>query len=186
MSVTKKPAQLATSATGANPTPEGEAVAPKGAKPKVEAVANVELVSLFEKYDLTIGQAESFFIELVEFIQSNQLDRATVIASMMRARKITFESAQSQYSRMKALLNNEEVLQELRDGKITLKVAREKTVKKQENPKSAKPEAKEKKFSDAMKAFVAAAKEGGYAIKEILLSVEAELKSAGIKLSNLV
>lgn len=158
-----------------------------GAKVKVkagenpEAAANEDLVALFESYDEGVKEAEKRFIDLVEFIQDKQMDRATVIASMMIARGISYDSAQTQYSRMKKILNNEEVLQELKDGKITLKVAREKTKKTQENPKAAKPEAKEQKYVNTLKNFVAAAKESGFSRKEIMVGVEAELKSAGIK-----
>lgn len=148
---------------------------------KAEAVASAELVALFEKYDEGVKQAESYFIELVEFIQDNQIDRATCIASMMQARGINYETAQTQYSRMRKIYNDEEVLQELKDGKISLKVAREKTKKTQKNPKSAKPEAKEQKYASTLKSFVAAAKESGFSRREIMVSVEAELKSAGIK-----
>ena len=151
-------------------------------KPKAKAVAapNMELVAILTKYDEKVEQAESFFIEFVEFIQQNEIERATVVASMMKARSITFESAQSQYSRMKGLLNDETVLQELKDGKISLKVARERTTSKQKNPKSAKPEAKEARYNSTLKAFVGAAKESGSTRKEILLGVDAELKAAGV------
>lgn len=150
-------------------------------KPNAQAEANEELVALFESYDEGVRQAEARFLELIEFIQEKQMDKATVIASMMRARGIDFSTAQTQYSRMKKIFNNEEVLEELKQGKISLKVAREKTKTPQKNPKSAKPEAKEQRFTTTMKAFVAAAKESGFARKEIMVSVEAELKSAGIK-----
>ncbi len=148
---------------------------------KAEAAANEELVALFEQYDEATRKTESYFIELVEFIQDKQLDRATVVASMMKARGIDYGTANTQYSRMKKLLNNEEVLEELKSGQITMKIAREKTKKTQENPKSAKPEAKEQRFTNTLKAFVAAAKESGFSRKEIMLSVEASLKDAGIR-----
>ncbi len=152
----------------------GEGQAPKaGAKAKPEPEANEELVGLFEKYDQVVEQAETYFIEMVEHIQKNQLDRATVVKSMMKARGITYETAQSQYSRMKKIFNNEEVLKDLKEGNITLKVAREKTVSGQKNPKAAKPEAKEARFTNTLKAFAGAAKESGFTLKEIMVSVEA-------------
>lgn len=161
--------------------PGAKVKAKTGAAAAEEATANEELVGLFESYDEKVAEAESIFVELVELIQEKQLDRATVVASMMQARGINYESAQSQYSRMKKIFNNEEVLQELKDGKITLKVARERTKDTQKNPKSSKPEAKEQKYTSTLKAFVAAAKESGLARREIMVGVEAELKSAGIK-----
>lgn len=161
---------------------EGTSPAPKpGAKPKADAAPNEALVSLFEKYDEKVSEAESYFVQLVEHIQTNELDRNTVVASMMRARGITYETAQSQYSRMKKIFNDETVLQELKEGKITLKAARERTTDKQKNPKTAKPEAKEARYTNTLKAFVSAAKESGFSLREIMLGVEAELKAASIK-----
>lgn len=172
-----------TASSSAAPAPHGEPeVKTKvGVKVKAEPVANPGLVAILEEYDTAVEQAETFFIQFVEYIQTNELDRATVVASMMKARGVTFETAQSQYSRMKKLLNNEEVLADLKAGKITLKVAREKTTDAQKNPKSAKPEAKEARYTNTLKAFVAAAKESGLPRREIMVGVEAELKAAEIK-----
>lgn len=161
--------------------PEGKPSTKPGVKPKADAAPNVQLVEIIESFDQQVEKAESFFVDMVEFIQKNQIDRDTVVVSMMKARGITFESAQTQYSRMKGLLNDEATLQELKEGKITLKVARQRTVKPQVNPKGSKPEAKEQKFSSTLKSFVSAAKESGFTLSEILTSVTAELKAAGIK-----
>lgn len=166
---------------------EGAAAAAPGTKTKVKVTAkadakpNEELIGLFESYDEHVAAAEKAFVEMVEFIQENQIDRATVIASMMKARSLSFESAQKEYGTMKKIFNNEEVLQELKDGKITMRVARQKTKTTQKNPKSAKPEAKEQKFNATLKSFVAAAKESGFSRAEILTTVTAELKAAEIK-----
>lgn len=166
---------------------EEEAVAKPGAKAKAKASTaenakpNEELVALFEGYDEHVAKAEAKFVELVELIHEKQLDRNTVVASMMVARGINYESAQSQYSRYKKIFNNEEVLQELKEGKITMRIARERTKEKQKNPKSSKPEAKEARYTNTLKHFVAAAKESGLGRREIMIGVEAELRSAGIK-----
>ena len=165
-------------------TEGGESESPPtkvSAKAKAEAAPNIECVALFEAYDEAVSTAEKTFIELIELIQEKQLDRATVIASMMKARGISYESAQTEYSKMKKIFNNEEVLEELKAGKITMKVARAKTKTTQKNPKAAKPEAKEQKYQSTLKAFVAAAKESGFTRREIMVGVEAELKSAEIK-----
>jgi hypothetical protein len=170
--------------TNPAPVPEGAATevntAPK-TKTKVEPVVDEGLVSAFVIYDEQVASAEKAFIELVEYIQEHQLDRATVIVSMMKARGISYESAQAKYGTLKKIFNNEEVLQELKDGKITLKVAREKTKSTQKNPASAKPEAKEARYTSTLKAFIASAKESGFSLREIMVGVEAELRSAGIK-----
>lgn len=148
---------------------------------KEDAKPNEELVGLFESYDEAVAKAESVFVELVELIQDKQLDRNTVVVSMMQARGINYETAQTQYSRMKKIFNNEEVLEELKAGKITMKIARERTKETQKNPKSSKPAAKEARYTNTLKAFIAAAKESGLARREILVGVEAELKAAQIK-----
>lgn len=167
---------------------EEEAEAPKakpGTKVKVKtdpnAKPNEELVSLFESYDEYVAKAEAKFVELVELIQEKQLDRNTVVVSMMQARGINYESANSQYSRMSKIFNNEEVLEELKAGKITMKIARERTKTPQKNPAATKPAAKEARYTNTLKAFVAAAKESGLARREIMIGVEAELKAAQIK-----
>lgn len=164
---------------------ESEGTAQPGAKPKAtskeDAKPNEELVGMFESYDEHVAKAEAAFVELVEFIQEKQLDRNTVVISMMIARSINYETAQTQYSKMKKIFNNEEVLEDLKAGKITMKIARERTKTEQKNPKSAKPEAKEARYTNTLKAFVAAAKESGLARREILIGVEAELKAAQIK-----
>lgn len=165
-------------------TEGGESTGPKtkvAVKAKAEAAPNTECVALFEAYDEAVATAEKTFIELVELIQEKQLDRATVIASMMKARGLSYESAQTEYSKMKKIFNNEEVLEELKAGKITMKVARAKTKSTQKNPKAAKPEAKEQKFNSTLKSFVSACKESGFTRREILTTIEAELKSAEIK-----
>ena len=171
-----------TSEAPAPESDEDETPTPKTkTKEKVEPTANETLVGLIETYDESVEVAEKSFIEMVEHIQDKQLDRATVIASMMRARGIAFEAAQTQYSKMKKIFNNEEVLAELKAGKITLKVAHQKTTKKQANPAAAKPEAKEANFTNKLKSFVLAAKESGFSRAEILVTVTAELKAAEIK-----
>lgn len=181
-----KPAPKAAAANAnpgvsAGPTEGASETAKPGAKPKAEAVPNEQLVQLLSKYDEHVEEAQSYYVQFCRFVQKNQVGRAEVVASIMRARSCTFETASSQYSRMKNILNNEEVLKELEDGKITLKVAREKTTKKQENPKNAKPEAKQERFDKAQTALVQAVKELGYDLKSAIMSYEAALKSAGIK-----
>lgn len=166
----------------ANPSPQGEPTeAPKVKKGVPEPVVHEGLVKIITNYDEHVEQAETYYVEMIEFIQGKQLSRADVVATLMRARGIGYETAQTQYSKMKGILNNKEILAELKAGKITLRVARERTTKKQENPKSSKPEAKEAKYSNALKGLAAAAKECGFDFDSVMLSVKAELHSVGIK-----
>ncbi len=166
--------------TAVSPAPEATTATKPGAKPKAEAKPDLKLVAIIEGHDQKVEEAEGFFIKWVEYIQENEVDRDTVVVSMMKARGITFESAQSQYSRMKKIFNDENVLQELKDGKITLKVARERTKSDQKKPKNSTPEAKEQKYNNGLKSFVAICKESGYTRQEILMGFTAELKAAGV------
>jgi len=176
-----KPAPKATVTAGVGVAEGVEETEKPGAKPKTEAKPNEELVGLLTRYDEHVEEAQTYYVEFCEFVQNNQIGRAEVTASIMKARGVTFETASSQYSRMKGILSDKKVLQDLKDGKITLKVARERTTKKQVNPKSAAPEAKSERFDKALKAIIEAAKENGYSLKSLLMSVEAQAKSAGIK-----
>lgn len=186
--VQKKTAGSSKSAAAAPQEDEEESPAPKpaaktkvGAKPKEEVEANEELSTLISEYDENVDKAEKSFIAMVEYIQENELDRATVVATMMLARSWTFEQAQKAYGKMKKIFNNQEVLDDLKAGKITLKVAREKTAtpKKDKVPPTA--EKKEQKFNNSLKSFVAVCKETGYSLEELLTTIKAELKSAQIK-----
>lgn len=149
---------------------------------KVEPKEVPELIVAIEEYDSAVSVAEEKFIALVEYIQENQVDKASVIGSLMKARGITYESAQTEFSKMKKIFNNEEVLADLKAGKITMKVAREKVKgEAKKNPEKAKADNKEAKFTNTLKAFTSAAKESGFSLKEIIVSVTAQLSAAGIK-----
>ena len=169
-------------ATKVSPAPTGAAVEVKpGVKQKPKPEANPTLVAIYSEYNTTVEKAESLFVKFARAVSDGQYDRGTVVASIQKARNCTYETADQQYSRIKKLLNDEETLKALEAGEITLRVAREKTKTPQKNPASSKPEAKEAKYNNTLKAFCSAAKESGYTLKEILMGVEAELKSAGIK-----
>lgn len=186
--------------TGTTTTTKAAPESPKpttdgGAKTKAQPEAKVH-TSLLEKiksYDESVAKAESYYVEIIEIIQTEKVSRADVVATLMRARGISFETAQSQYSRMKNIWQNPEVLKQLKDGEITLKIAREKTTKKQAGTEQAaagtgattgsggEKETKEARYDRVRKAFVAAVKECGFDLKSTLVGLEADLKAAGIK-----
>lgn len=128
---------------------------------------------------------------MIETVLTEKISRADVVATLMKARKVTYETAQSQYSRMKNIWSNPDILAQLKAGEITLKVAREATTKKQADPAGANAtapaggktsnETKEARFERAKKAHVASVKECGFDLKSSMLSFEADLKAAGIK-----
>lgn len=167
------------------------------AKTAPEAKVHPGLLVKIKAYDEAVSKAESFYIEIIEVIQSEKISKADVVQTMMKARGITFESASSQYSRMKGIWQNPEILQQLKDGTITLRMAREKTVKKQAGTVAAEAakasgtaatpgsggdkETKENRYDRCRKAFIASCRECGYDLKSILMSVEADAKAAGIK-----
>ena len=182
----------------------GTAVAPASPKPQTDAKAKTQpeakvhtgLLTLIKGYDDTVAKAESYYIEITELIQSEKLSRADVVATLMKARGITYESAQSQYSRMKQIWQNPEVLAKLKSGEITLKMARESTKKTQAGTAdaaatpatgagsaatSSEKETKEARYDRARKAHVAAVKECGFDLRSALMSFEADLKGAGVK-----
>ena len=150
-------------------------------KVKVEATVNTTLVIHFQTYYENVAKSESSLITLAEYVQNNSLDRATVVISLMKARNLTYETAAKHYGKLKRILNNEEVLKSLKDGKLTMKEAQSAVTTKQKNPASATAESKEAKYNNTLKAFATAAKETGHSLREIMVGVEAELKSAGIK-----
>ena len=167
--------------TSPAPSPTPSPAVQTKTKVKVEATVNSTLVTYFQTYYENVAKSESSLITLAEYVQKNSLDRATVVISLMKARNITYETAAQQYSKLKRILNNEEVLKGLKDGKLTMKEAQSAVTTKQKNPASASQESKEAKYNNTLKAFATAAKETGHNLKEIMVGVEAELKSAGIK-----
>lgn len=151
-------------------------------KEKVVVKANAKLVALFRQYDDAAKEHSSSLVRVAEFVQSNSITRAEVVVSMMEARGIEKVSADSQYSRIKKILTDPKILQELKDGTLTLKEARAKSTKKQENPNKEKQrENLEKRFNRVLTELAAIAKEGGFDLRSTVNSVSATLKKAGIK-----
>lgn len=168
-----------------SPAPQTDTKAKTAApEPKV----HTKLLNAIQKYDEHVQEAESYYVEMIEIIQTEKIPRGDVVQTLMKARKITFETAQSQYSRMKGIWQDPKVLSDLKSGAITLKIAREATKKTQANPANANAggegatkETKEARYERARKAHVAAVKECGFDIRSAMVSFEADLKSAGIK-----
>lgn len=173
-------------------TKESPAPAPAaGAKTAPEPKPHPKLLAAISNYDQHIQEAETYYVEMIELVLTEKINRADVVATLMKARKITFETAQSQYSRMKKMWENPEILKQLKNGEITLKVAREATTKKQAAPAGSgdgsagasnkTQETKEARYERVRKAHVAAVKECGFDLKSAMLSFEADLKAAGVK-----
>lgn len=175
---------MAQTGTATSPAPAADAKAKNAPEPKVHA----KLLSSIQQYDEHVQEAETHYVAMIEIIQTEKIPRADVVQTLMKARKITFETAQSQYSRMKGIWQDPTILAKLKSGEITLKVARDSTKKTQANPASgnaggegATKETKEARYERARKAHVASVKECGFDLRSALVSFEADLKSAGIK-----
>lgn len=144
-------------------------------------VANVRLVAALKAYDTSLAQTQSYLVELGTIAQEEQLTRAEVVASLMEARGIEKSTAESQYSRMKAIITDPEALESLRSGEADLKTVREKTKKGQKNPsKDVAKKNAEKKFATAITTLVNASKELGLDRDSVIVTVKSALKKAGV------
>lgn len=171
----------------ASPAPAPAAGAKAAPQPKIHD----KLLVAVQGYDQHIQEAESYYVQMIELVLTEKISRADVVATLMRARGITFETAQSQYSRMKKMWEKPEILDQLKKGEITLKVAREATKSTQAGGKgqgdgsagtgSKTQETKEARYDRVRKAHVAAVKECGFEKKSAMLSFEADLNAAGVK-----
>lgn len=151
------------------------------AKATSKVVANVRLVEAIRASDQAMKTAQSLLVTVAEIVQSEDLTRNEVVASIMEARGVEETTAQSQYSRMKALLNDPETLQELKDGVITLKAAREKTKgTKTVSPKKKKENA-EKKLIKGIGMAISAALESGWDWSTFLNTTKSAAKKAGLR-----
>ena len=167
------------------PTPtkkKGKAAAGAKAAEKPPVVANTKLVEALRTFDRSKDETKSYLIDVATIVQEEQLTRAEVVASMIEARGVSKGTAESQYSRMKKIFTDGETLEALRSGEIDLKTAREKSVKKQENPSAAKKEENcEKRYTASLGKLLECVKEMGTDLASFLASVKASAKKAGIR-----
>lgn len=151
------------------------------AKAASKVTAHPRLVAAIRSSDNAMAQASSLLVTVAEIVQQEDLTRPEVVASIMEARGVEKSTAESQYSRMKRLLTDGEVLNDLRAGKISLKMAREGTVKKQTAPNAEKKKQNaEKKFTKAVSALVETSKEIGLDFTSVIKAVKAALKKGGV------
>lgn len=150
-------------------------------KETAKVSSNPRLVAALRSSDEAKMVFKTSLITIATIVQEEQLTRAEVVASLMEARSIEKTSADSEYSRMKGLLNNPEILEQFKNGEITLKAARSATVKKQKNPNpEKKKENIQKRFSGALTSLCNAAKEGGMDKASVLIAVKQHCKKTGI------
>lgn len=150
-------------------------------KEAVAVASNPRLVAAIRSSDEAKLAYKSSLIAVCTIVQEEQLTKAEVVASLMEGRGIEKVTAESQFSRMKGLLLNPEVLEDLKNGIIDLKTARTQTTKKQANPSAEKKKQNlEKRINTNLTALMAAFKEGGMDKASIILTVKAAIKKAGI------
>lgn len=158
----------------------GSSAASKTAE-KTQVASNPRLVAALKASDQAKMAFTGTLVAIATVTQEEQLTRAEVVASLMEARAVTKETAESQYSRMKKLLTDPELLEQLKNGEIDLKTARQNTTTKQKNPSAAKKKENiEKRFNKALATLIEAAKDGGMDKASLVNSVKSACKKAGI------
>lgn len=151
-------------------------------KESVNVTAHEGLVDALKNVEASKKATQSYLVEAATIIQEEQLSRTEVVLSLMEARGIDRKSAESQYSRMKKLFTDPKVLQQLKDGEIDLKTAREATKNSQKNksPEVQKKNA-DKKFSTAVTTVINSCKILGTDLSTLLATIKAAAKKAGLK-----
>jgi hypothetical protein len=178
-------------------TPKGNSGASKsGAAVKVGAKASADtakqvtahpgLVKLLKGIEEAKQRATSYLIDAATLVQKEQLSKEEVIASIMEARDCDRKYAGEQYSRLRQYLNKPEILEDLREGRITLKEAKVK-VKGDKGSRTRKPSPKEiqqnaaKTITTSITRMLNAAKNAGIDLQSLLSTVKEAAKKAGIK-----
>jgi DNA-binding phage protein len=144
-------------------------------KPVVEV--HQGLLVLLQKESAAAEQAASYLIQICELVERDHISNAAGIKTIMAARGTSEVSAKSQMSRIRSLLKDQDSLQALKDGNVTVRAA----VKSAQSRRAATPSSKAKAFDAALNRFVEAAKALGQDKASILTTVEAALSKANIK-----
>jgi len=165
--------------TGTETSSETKAETKKAVKPEVKA--NPELVTLIKNYEDAAEKAQTYYVDMINFIKKNSISRAVLVRTLVEARQIEIVSASSEASRILKIAKDDEVFNQLAAGEITLRVARQATQKKREaSPAAATAgtaEQKTKAYEDAVQALAKAAKALGFDVKSVLANVKATLQA---------
>ncbi len=147
------------------------------AKVKVEATVNTQLLELFKKHDAAAEKAASHLIDICEFVAKEAISNASLIKTIMEARGTSEKAAASQASRIRSLLKNQDQLDKLRKGEITLRAA----VAGSQKARIPTAQDKNRKFEEALKNLTSAAKATGQDKTSLLRAVDAAFSAADIK-----
>lgn len=174
---------MATKTQAPSKTTAAAAAKPKvDAKPKVAVIANPRLVAAIKSYDVALAETQSYLVIVATIIQEEQLTRPEVVASLMEGRGCARETAESQYSRSKALFTRPEVLQKIKDGECTLAQARDNSKKPQTNPsQEVKMKNANLRMAKSIKGIVESAKELAMDLATVVSSLKDAAKKAGLK-----
>lgn len=172
--VERPKAEKASKAPGASAT--GTATGTK-VKTKVEATVNTQLLELFKKHDAAAEKAASHLIDICEFVAKENISNASLIKTIMEARGSSEKSAASQASRVRSLLKNQDQLDKLRKGEVTVRAA----IAGSQKARIPTAYDKNKKFEDSLKVLTSAAKATGQDKASLMRAVDASFSAADIK-----
>lgn len=147
------------------------------AKAKVEVVVHEGLAELIKKHDEATGKAASFLVEMGELVERDHISNPVLIKTLVEVRGITPESAKSQASRLRRMLDDKETFAALKAGDVTLRAA----VKGAQARRVPSAKSAAKKLDSAISAVVLAAKASGQDKKTLLATIEAAFDAAKIK-----
>lgn len=167
--------------TSAESSAETNTSETKKSNVKAEVKSDTGLVKIISNYDDAAEKAQSYYVEMIDYIKKNNISRAVLVRTLVEARKIEVISASSEASRILKISKDDEVFNALKAGEITLKVAKAQTQKKRDSSAAATTtgsnEGKDKVYDKALQAFAASAKALGMDLKSILASVKATLQA---------
>lgn len=146
-------------------------------KEKVEVVVHAGLLKLVKEHDAATDKVASFLVEMGELVARDHISNPVLIKTLIEARGVTPETAKSQASRLRRLLEDKESFDALKRGEITVRAA----VKGAQARRVPTAKSNAKKFDAALSTFITACKAVGQDRKTILATVEAALDKAAVK-----
>jgi len=147
------------------------------AKPKVVVEVHAGLLKLVKEHDAATDKVASFLVEMGELVARDSISNPVLIKTLIEARGVTPETAKSQASRLRRLLEDKDSFEALKKGEITVRAA----VKGAQARRVPTAKSAAKKFDSTLSAMVIAAKATGQDKKTIMATVEAALDKAAVK-----
>lgn len=165
--------------TGTGTETETSTQVKKAVKPEVKA--DPGLVTIVQNYENAAEKAQTYYVEMIDYIKKNNINRAVLVRTLVEARQIEVVTASSEASRIMKIAKDDVVFGQLAAGEITLKVARVATQKKRESSAATTTtgtsEDKNKTYEKAVQDLAKAAKALGFDVKSVLANVKATLQA---------